>query len=95
MLKGVNKKIIEVSDCENKYFEKAIFFVRPPHADKSEEVLRVAARRYMSGAGAPAGTTAVAVKLRSPLTKLKYFLATKMWIPCAVTGAVAIVKIFG
>jgi len=35
MLKGVNKLIIEVSNPESDYFERAIFFVKP---DKSNAI---------------------------------------------------------
>ncbi len=33
MIKGVNKQIIEVCDPENKYFEKAVLYIRPEYAD--------------------------------------------------------------
>ena len=35
MLKGVNKVIIEVNDTGEKFFEKAIFYIRPEYANKS------------------------------------------------------------
>jgi hypothetical protein len=37
MLKGVNKLIIEVSNPESDFFERAIFFVKP---DKSDMITR-------------------------------------------------------
>ena len=32
MMKGVSKQILEVTNTENPYFEKIIFFVKPEHA---------------------------------------------------------------
>lgn len=31
MMKGVSKQILEVTNTENPYFEKIIFFVKPEH----------------------------------------------------------------
>jgi len=33
MIKGVNKQIIEINDPENKFFEKAVLYIRPEYAD--------------------------------------------------------------
>jgi hypothetical protein len=51
MLKGVNKKIIEVNNPDSVYFEKAVFYLRPhvrelPEAVSSEEI-----NQYIAGIG--------------------------------------------
>lgn len=33
MIKGINRRIIDVSDPDGKYFERALLFVRPEAAD--------------------------------------------------------------
>ncbi len=54
MLKGVNRRIIEVNNTENKYFERAIVFVRPEYNETDTAVLSQEASGYISsvlGAG--------------------------------------------
>ncbi|MCQ2462476.1 MAG: hypothetical protein MJ177_03605 [Clostridia bacterium] len=40
MIKGVNRKVVEVNDTGSEYFEKIIFFVRPEYASVSEGKIR-------------------------------------------------------
>ena len=40
MIKGVNKQILEVTNPENPYFEKIIFFVKAEHGDTDREKLK-------------------------------------------------------
>lgn len=47
MLKGVNKVIIEVNDTGEKLFEKAIFYIRPEYANKSNGELEKKAKEYI------------------------------------------------
>ncbi len=54
MLKGVNRRIIEVNNTENKYFERAIVFVRPEYNATDMDLLTQKANGYVSevlGAG--------------------------------------------
>ena len=39
MIKGVNRRIIEVSQTENKYFERALLFVNPLQQQTDEDKL--------------------------------------------------------
>ena len=50
MLKGVNKRVVEVVDIENEYFEKAILFLRAGRPDSDENTLRQRAGAKMSQA---------------------------------------------
>lgn len=56
MLKGVNKQVLEITETQNGYFEKAIFFVKPEYSGMSEGRLRESAKREFSDAGMPPKT---------------------------------------
>lgn len=43
MIKGVNKQILEVTNTENPYFEKIIFFVKPEYKNADRKKLRAEA----------------------------------------------------
>ena len=47
MLKGINKRVVEVVDIENEYFEKAILFLRAGRPDSDEGMLRQRAGEYV------------------------------------------------
>lgn len=40
MIKGVNKQILEVTNTENPYFEKIIFFVKPEYKNTDRKMLQ-------------------------------------------------------
>lgn len=40
MIKGVNKQVLEVTNTENPYFEKIIFFVKPEYVNADREKLK-------------------------------------------------------
>ncbi len=58
MIKGVNKQVLEITETQNGFFEKAIFFVKPEYSGMSEGKLRESAKKELENAGNP------------PLTKL-------------------------
>ena len=47
MIRGVNKQIVEISETENDYFERAILFVRPGAIESSESELRKQAKALL------------------------------------------------
>ncbi|MBE6795581.1 MAG: hypothetical protein E7533_03245 [Ruminococcaceae bacterium] len=53
MIKGVNKQVLELTETENGYFEKAIFFVKPEYSGLSEGKLRENARKELEKTGTP------------------------------------------
>ncbi len=53
MLKGVNKRILEITNTESQYFEKIIFFVRPSGANVSDSALQKEAERFSKLATKP------------------------------------------
>ena len=75
MLKGVNRKIIEVRDPDSRYFERAILFVRqgdwaPKEIDEqARQYLRAASEEMGRNAG-PAAPSATLLKERTDLSKL-------------------------
>ena len=48
MIKGVNKAIIEINETGNKYFEKAILYVRSEMSDENEKKLERQAKEYVA-----------------------------------------------
>lgn len=53
MIKGVNHRVVEVSDTGSEYFEKIMFFVSPDYASLSEGKIREKAGTIASGTSAP------------------------------------------
>lgn len=48
MIKGVSKQILEVTNTENPYFEKIIFFVKPEYQKSDREKLQKEAEALAS-----------------------------------------------
>lgn len=40
MMKGVNKQVLEVTNTENPYFDKIIFFVKPEYKSADRKMLQ-------------------------------------------------------
>ncbi len=53
MIKGVNKQVLEISETQNGFFEKAIFFVKPEYSGMGEGRLKESARKEIESAGKP------------------------------------------
>ncbi len=80
MIKGVNRKIIEVNRTDSIYFEKAVFYLRPEVRELPMEVSRAEAEKYIS-------------QIIPELRRRKRF-SVKMIIPFAVIAiAVAVFMI--
>ena len=47
MVRGVNKKMVEVVEMDHEYFERAILIVRPPQQNREEPLLGQEASRYI------------------------------------------------
>lgn len=78
MIKGVNRKVVEVNETGSEYFEKIIFFVRPEYASVSEGKIRERAGLIANSGTAP------------PPTRQKKNLIIKIltYCLCAAIGAV-------
>ena len=64
MIKGVNKKIIEVNDPDSLYFEKAVFYLRPHIRELPEEMTREEIEGYISRIGLCPNKTGYSRKIR-------------------------------
>ena len=53
MIKGVNRTIIEVSNPANRYFERALLFVRPTAEDTPSRRLQLHADSFVAALGSP------------------------------------------
>ena len=53
MIKGVNKQVLEISETQNGFFEKAIFFVKPEYSGMGEGRLKESAKKEIENAGRP------------------------------------------
>lgn len=51
MLKGVNRKIIEVNRPDSIYFEKAVFYLRPNVRELPEEISNAEISQYINRLG--------------------------------------------
>ena len=49
MLKGVNKRVVEIICTDNEYFEKAVLYVKADKPDISSARLEAEAREFMEG----------------------------------------------
>lgn len=47
MLKGVSQKVIEVVHTDNRYFEKAILFLRPTAQEEDRAQMKTYAKEYL------------------------------------------------
>ena len=53
MIKGVNKQVLEVTNTENPYFEKIIFFVKAEYGNEDGAKLKKEAEALAKTAGKP------------------------------------------
>ena len=51
MIKGVNKKIIEVNNPDSLYFERAVFYLRPEVSDLPDELPKRETDKYIENLG--------------------------------------------
>lgn len=79
MIKGVNRKVVEVNETGSEYFEKIIFFVRPEYACVSEGKIRERAGLIANSGSVPPPTR----QSRRMLGKIL------LCCLCAAAGAVA------
>jgi len=47
MIKGVNKRIIEINEYESKMFEKAILFLKPSAQNVKDINIKIEAKKYL------------------------------------------------
>ena len=47
MIKGINHQVIEITDTDNRYYERAFFMLRPEYASIQRELLEKEARKML------------------------------------------------
>lgn len=53
MIKGINHKIIEITDTDSVYYERAYLLVSPAYEQAEEAVLRNEAKKLLANVGTP------------------------------------------
>ena len=48
MIKGVNRKVVEIKNTDSIYFEKAVFYLRPEVRELPADISRSEAEKYIS-----------------------------------------------
>lgn len=48
MIKGISHQIIEVTDTQNRYYERALLILRPEYASVSREILEKEAKKLLN-----------------------------------------------
>lgn len=64
MIKGVNKRIIEINNTESIYFEKAVFYLRPGVRELPAAVSEAEAQKYISRIGLESYSCRRSVRLK-------------------------------
>ena len=53
LIKGINRHIIEITDTDNAYYERALLVLKPEYASTERELLEKEARKVLKDLGAP------------------------------------------
>lgn len=88
MLKGVNKRIIEISNIENEYFYKALLFVNSDAIDKSDKKLQAEANNYISSLVTKSSVSSFRPGYLRRLRKLKKNVAIVLLLLCVGLSAI-------
>lgn len=88
MLRGVNRRIIEVNDIESPFFERAILFVRPDCEETAERRLHSRAVDWLAAASTP---PAKAAKRKRRISRRALWLL--LWLAAAGAAALGLLYI--
>lgn len=53
MVRGTNKRIIEINDTQNPYFERAVLYLKDTQEVSSKKAMETQAQRFLSSLAAP------------------------------------------
>lgn len=53
LIKGINRHIIEITDTDSAYYERALLVIKPEYASAERELLEKEARKVLKDLGAP------------------------------------------
>ncbi len=88
MLRGVNRSIIEISETDNKYFERVLIFVRPEFGALPMSHLNLEAKKFMGSISfTPMGLSKNSARRRAVLRRRKRFILATVFV-LALVGIV-------
>lgn len=88
MIKGVNRQVLEVTNTENPYFEKIIFFVKPEYSSEDRAKLKKEAEFVSKTAVKPP-------KSRKSKKQIAYFAVQSMLCIGAGAAVTYLLQFFG
>ncbi len=53
MVRGTNKRIIEINDTQNPYFERAVLYLKDSRADSPKKALETQAQHFLTSLRSP------------------------------------------
>lgn len=94
MLKGVNKKVVEVTNPENEYFERVIFFLKDSARGDSEsqitqraaQYIDLACRKPQSGGALPLAAPRKKRKLKNRWKRLAVAAGAVLLVLCGTVA---------
>lgn len=95
MIKGVNKRIVEVSLPESIYFEKAVVFLRAESCPRDEAALENEARSSIARLEyglPPSEVSAAKIKARIAAGRILNFLFRLSVIACGAAAVIPMIK---
>ena len=84
MIKGINRHVIEVTETDSAYYERALLVVKPEYASAEQQILEKEAKRVLRELGAPSS-------LKKP--KRLLYWAVRLMPAAAVGTAIAVAVI--
>lgn len=72
MIRGINKKVIEIKHCDSAYFERAFLIVKSEKTNVSDELLNFNAELFVRNISKSEGRKKPALRLFFPI--LSFFL---------------------
>lgn len=90
MLRGVNRSIIEITQPDNKYFERVLVFVRPEYKALSETKLKNEAQKFANELSTTNYTSQRYPSARKLAAKKRTALFIKLGFIAAAAAAICI-----
>lgn len=76
MIKGVNKRVVEITSTDNEYFERAVLYIRPDKLDLPSARLEEEAREYVGRIAPKRENDAVSLVLKLSLAAASILAVT-------------------
>lgn len=83
MIKGINRHVIEITDTDSAYYERALLVVKPEYASAERAILEKEARKVLKDLGAPSS-----IKRRNRVFYWTFRLGAAAGLGAAVTALI-------